>query len=182
MKKFVLIISPSQQIHNKYVDSVLTEEQVMGIVTLFLNDRLSKKYETYLVDTGDMQNNIKMSNQICADVKKKYGKENVVVIHFSVHSNAFRGTSRGALGLYYSDAGRKMLETVLKPLFALTEVKDEGLRQDKTLAELRKTDAIAGLVEVSYHDNKTDKEWILNNVNEIATALSKGFDEYAKTI
>jgi N-acetylmuramoyl-L-alanine amidase len=182
MKKFVLILSPSQQIHNTYVDSKLTEEQIMGVVALLLNDRLSKKYETYLVDTGDMQSNIKMSNQICADVKKKYGKENVVVVHLSIHSNAFRGTSRGALGLYYSESGRKMLETVLKPLFALTEVKDEGLRQDKSLAELKKTDAIAGLVEISYHDNKADKEWILNNINEISVALSKGFDEYVKTI
>jgi N-acetylmuramoyl-L-alanine amidase len=182
MKKLVIVISPSQQVKNLYVDSKLTEEQIMGVVSLFLYDKLSKKYETYLVDTGSMMDNIAESNKICGEVKKKYSKDNVIVLHFSVHSNAFRGTSRGALGLYYSASGKKMMEIVLNPLFKLTEVKDEGFRQDKSLAELRKTDAIAGLVEISYHDNKIDKEWILNNVNEIASALSEGFDNYNKVI
>lgn len=42
-----------------------------------------------------------------------------------------------------------------------------------TMLELRFTDAPAVLVELGYHDNPADAEWIVNNIGEIARNLSK---------
>ena len=41
-----------------------------------------------------------------------------------------------------------------------------------TLVELRRTKAPAVLVEVAYHDNVEDANWIINNIEEIAENLA----------
>ena len=38
---------------------------------------------------------------------------------------------------------------------------------EQSLAELRRTKAPAVLVEVAYHDNVDDANWIKNNINAI---------------
>ena len=42
-----------------------------------------------------------------------------------------------------------------------------------TLRELRRTNAPAVLVEVGYHDNVDDAEWIKENIPQIAEALAR---------
>ena len=47
-----------------------------------------------------------------------------------------------------------------------------------TLRELRRTNAPSALVEVAYHDNLEDANWIKNNVQPIARELSRSLAEY----
>ena len=47
-----------------------------------------------------------------------------------------------------------------------------------TLAELRRTSAPAVLVEVAYHDNVDDANWITSNIEEIAENLALSTADY----
>ena len=47
-----------------------------------------------------------------------------------------------------------------------------------TLAELRRTVAPANLIEVAYHDNWEDANWIINNIDPIARALVLSLTQY----
>ncbi|MBO5149930.1 MAG: N-acetylmuramoyl-L-alanine amidase, partial [Anaerotignum sp.] len=47
-----------------------------------------------------------------------------------------------------------------------------------TLRELRRTNAPSVLVEVAYHDNVEDANWIKNNIQPIARALSRSLADY----
>ena len=44
-----------------------------------------------------------------------------------------------------------------------------------TLAELRRTRATTVLLELAYHDNPQDTQWLVNNIEEIAKNLSLSF-------
>ena len=47
-----------------------------------------------------------------------------------------------------------------------------------TLRELRRTNAPAVLVEVGYHDNIEDAQWIKENIDQIAQELAKSIADY----
>ena len=47
-----------------------------------------------------------------------------------------------------------------------------------TLRELRRTESPSVLVEVAYHDNPADADWIKANIDSIARALSEAVAAY----
>ena len=47
-----------------------------------------------------------------------------------------------------------------------------------TFAELRSTNAPAVLIEIAYHDNMDDAEWIKNNIGPIARELALSVTEF----
>ena len=61
---------------------------------------------------------------------------------------------------YYEKYGAGMIESVC------------GKADAEKIAELRRTKAPAVLVEVAYHDNEEDAEWIINNIDQIAENLA----------
>lgn len=56
-----------------------------------------------------------------------------------------------------------------------------GVKYSKEIRELRETTAPAVDVEVGFHDNEADAEWILNNTNVIAQAIANGINNYFKS-
>ena len=46
------------------------------------------------------------------------------------------------------------------------------------LAELRRTKAPAVLIEVGYHDNRQEAQWIRDNIDTIARTLAQSVAEY----
>ena len=47
-----------------------------------------------------------------------------------------------------------------------------------TLRELRRTYAPSALIEVAYHDNPTDAQWIKDNIDKIARNLVLSLTQY----
>ena len=47
-----------------------------------------------------------------------------------------------------------------------------------SLAEVRKTEAPAVLIETAFHDNPKDADWIRSNIDDIARSVSKSIAEY----
>lgn len=44
--------------------------------------------------------------------------------------------------------------------------------------ELKSTDTPATLIEIAFHDNEDDVDWMLNNMSAIAKAIYKGIINY----
>ena len=95
-------------------------------------------------------------------------------LHFAIHSNAappnLAGAIKGPDVYYYRDsaAGKSAAEITannLKQIYPNPSLVTAV--PTTTLAELRRTKAPAVLVEVAYHDNVDDANWIKNNINAI---------------
>lgn len=100
-------------------------------------------------------------------------------LHLAIHSNAapenLSGLIKGPDVYYYRDSSRgkaaaEIFANNLKLIYP-----DPSLVQTvptTTLVELRRTKAPAVLVEVAYHDNVEDANWIIDNIEEIAENLA----------
>lgn len=99
--------------------------------------------------------------------------------HLAIHSNAaperLSGQLRGPDVYYYRDstAGRRDAEIIannLKRIYPTPSL--VTVVPTTTLAELRRTKAPAVLVEIAYHDNIDDANWIKNNIEAIGRNLA----------
>ena len=56
--------------------------------------------------------------------------------------------------------------------------KGRGVLHTSSLYEIIRTNAPAVLLEVAFHDNPEDAEWIINNESQIAQAIVSGINSY----
>ncbi len=170
-----LFLSPSTQEYNLYYDESGSEEYYMN--------RIADAMEPYLVASGisftrndpngTVGNSVRMSN--AGDYK----------LHLAIHSNASGsanyGRQQGSDVYYYASStrGKQAAE-----LFAsnLRDIYPDPSRvrtvPTTSLYELRSTRAPSILLELAYHDNPTDAEWIKSNIPRIARNLSLSVAEY----
>lgn len=98
-------------------------------------------------------------------------------IHVAVHSNA--GGGKGTEVLYYSEEGYKLAKCIHDELATITPWTDRGVKKRSELYELKNTVAVACIVEVAFHDDPEQAEWIIEHVEDIAQAITKGICKYA---
>ncbi len=104
--------------------------------------------------------------------------------HLAIHSNASGGVPGSATGaeVYYypsSSRGQRAAE-IFANNFKLIYPNPSKVKTvpTTTLGEVRRTNAPAVLIEVAYHDNPQDAEWIRNNVDNIARNLVVSLADY----
>jgi N-acetylmuramoyl-L-alanine amidase len=110
-------------------------------------------------------------------------------IHQALHSNAVNGKAQGCevwafiLGDRVTNSQR-LAECIYKELVPLTPTADRGIKDGVTakLAEVKTVKATSVIVEVAFHDNLQDAEWIKNNLFIIAKGIVKGVCNYAGVI
>lgn len=167
-------LSPSLQEYNLYVNGG-TEEEITNLI--------ADAMEPYLLASGIefTRNRPEMSlgEAIAASNAGNYD------LHFAIHSNAAPESLAGKLQgvdayyFYNSPYGREMADIVTENM---KQVYPDGEKVQSvataTLRELRRTNAPAVLVEVGYHDNIEDAQWIKENIDPIAKALAKSIADY----
>lgn len=167
-------LSPSLQEYNLYVNGG-TEEEITNLI--------ADAMEPYLLASGIefTRNRPEMSlgEAIAASNEGNYD------LHFAIHSNAAPESLAGKLQgvdayyFYNSPYGREMADIVTENM---KQVYPDGKKVQSvataTLRELRRTNAPAVLVEVGYHDNIEDAQWIKENIDQIAQALAKSIADY----
>jgi N-acetylmuramoyl-L-alanine amidase len=164
-----IYLSASQQPNNKYVGGIFTEEESCHAYVNLLKPKLEAKGHTVKVSdpAKTMLDNIAEANAWKAD------------IYISHHTNAFDTKHDGTLGLFYPSEKSRMLTMFLYGEIAkVTKSTDEGMREGKGLAELRKTKMPATLIEIIYHDNLADMKDFMLNMDKVANAETWGIELY----
>lgn len=169
-----IFLSPSTQEWNPYVDGG-TEEQYMNL--------LADAMEPYLKASGiSFVRNDPARNAVgaIADSNAAYYD-----VHLALHSNAapedMAGKLRG-IDIYYSPysmSSEKLAITIANDLKNIYPIPEKvTARPTTTLGEVTRTNAVAVLCELGYHDNPEDAYWIRNNLNAIASNLVSSLCDY----
>ncbi|MBE6763255.1 MAG: peptidoglycan hydrolase [Ruminococcaceae bacterium] len=169
-----IYLSPSLQEWNPYVIGG-TEEQYMNLV--------ADAMEPYLISNGIAftRNRPEQTlSQVIAQSNSEYYD-----LHLALHSNAAgagnEGTVRGTEVYYYtpSSEGERAAGFIVDTMKGIYPLPDRVRAVPTTsLAEVRRTNAPSVLVEIAYHDNTEDAQWIRDNIQEIARALVEALTLY----
>ena len=159
-------LSPSNQRANMGVGDYGSERDQMYLLTMEITPHLDRAGVSFVVPERDVSltERVKHSNSMGA------------CFHLALHSNAGgKGTARGPVALYYSDTGKVLCEKLVEALLALGQETNRSshIKEQKSLYELRKTNAPAALLEVDFHDSLGGVEFITQNRSRIAEAIAR---------
>lgn len=169
-----LFLSPSTQTGNLYVS---------GGSEQFWMNRLADVMEPYLWAAGiNVTRNNPDGTALTAIRQSNLGHYD---FHLALHSNAAPeeapGTIRYSVTYYFpgSANGMRMANIITDNLRELYPLPDLVYTEaNGSIGELRRTRAPAALVELAFHDNEEDAEWITENLEPIAANLSLSVTEY----
>ena len=166
-----IYLSPCTEEFNPYSGGG-NEEQYMNLIADAMEPYLAASGIRFTRNTPDMT----AASSIAASNSGNYD------LHFALHSNASAtGTARG-IEAYYSPAserGRRFAEIVARNLQLIYPLPNSSrIVPTTSLGEVKRTRAPGVLVEIGYHDNPEDAQWIRNNVNTIAENLVLSLTEY----
>lgn len=177
----VVYLSPSTQKGNIGVGEYRTEEERMNQVT-DTTERILKEHGLTV-----HRNNRDMTLREAVAYSNSLGPD----IHLSIHSNAmpdpFSGTARGAeiYCLHFGTEEEKFAAVIYDTLETITPTPGRGVKEGHShfgegvpLYELANTTATSALVEVAFHDQSDDAQWILDNIEAIGEVLAKGVLAY----
>lgn len=171
-------LSPSTQEYNPYVTSAGTEEYFMNLIADAMIPYLQQYGIDYYRNTPEMTagSSLRDSNSRNVD------------LHIAIHSNASgpgnEGQNRGVIVFYYPGSvnGQRMAEITVRNFREIYPLPDLVRAVPTTsLGEVARTAAPAILIEVAYHDNVEDANWIQNNIDTIARAIADSANEYFTT-
>ena len=165
-----IYISPSSQENNKGIGNYGTEEGEMNMITdalmpLLANDgRFEVKRNTPDMDVDQMA---KDSNNFKAD------------IHIPIHSNAGGGAGTEVYAYGPNTNSERLAQTLYKQVAPLSPGVDRGVKYNQSLVEVGDSvSATSALIELGFHDNALDAEWIMLSTGAIAKALYLGICDY----
>ena len=169
----IIYLSPSTQEFNPY-NGGGNEEQYMNLVADAMEPYLAASGIRYTRNTPDMT----AASSIAASNSGYYD------LHLALHSNATGtgdGSRRGSEVYYYptSEKGKRFADIAAKNLKIIYPLPDNVRTiPTTTLGEVRRVKAPGVLIELAYHDNKEDADWIRNNIEAIAANLVYSLTEY----
>lgn len=170
----IIYLSPSTQESNYYVNGG-TEEEIMNLLADRMVPYLDASGIRYTRNTPSMT----AATSIAASNAGNYD------LHLALHSNAAPegryGQARGSLVFHYpgSVRGQQAAELVADGLKAIYP--DPNLVQARSttaIGEVRRVRAPSVFLELAYHDNEEDANWIKNNLDAIARNIVLSLTEY----
>ena len=170
-----IYLSPSTQEYNPYVTGNGSEEYFMNLVADAMEPYLLANGIQFSRNTPDMTaaSSIRQANRGDYD------------FYLALHSNASgpgsEGQNRGIIAFYYptSRNGRRGAEIIARNLQEIYPLPERVVTRSTTsLGEVRQPRAPAVLVEIGYHDNVADANWLTGNLDAVARTLSLGVTEY----
>ena len=170
----IIYLSPSTQDWNPYVNGG-TEEEWMNLLADKMVPMLDASGIRYNRNTPDMT----AASSIAASNAGNYD------LHLALHSNAAAGAqagkARGSIVFYYpgSTDGQRAAELIVDGLKTIypdpNKVRTEATT---TLGEVARVNAPAVLIELAFHDNVEDANWIKANLDNAARVIVLALTEY----
>ena len=172
-----IYLSPSLQEFNEYLNGG-SEEYYMNLI--------ADAMEPYL-----LANNIDFTRnrpeQTLTEVIND-SNSGTYDLHLALHSNAAPENLKGELAgpdIYYfedSEDGRRFAEILARKLEEIyPDPELVNIIPTRSLRELRRTSAPSALVEIAYHDNPDDEQWIKNNIDLIAKTITEALTDFFET-
>lgn len=90
--------------------------------------------------------------------------------HLSIHSDGGYNGS-GVSAFYYGEKGKAFVKPIYEAMCAITPWADMALRLRTDLGELKQTIASAALIELSFHDQPAQYQWMKNNADLITETI-----------
>ncbi|MBO7399840.1 MAG: N-acetylmuramoyl-L-alanine amidase, partial [Clostridia bacterium] len=150
-------LSPSTQEYNEYYDKSGSEEYYMNLIA----DAMVPLLEQRGITVNRNSPNMTASQSAAQSASGENG------LHLAIHSNAAgvgnAGNVRGVDVYHYAPSreGKRAAEIIARDMRNIYP--DPALVRvlgNTAFVELRRTKAPAVLIEVGYHDNPADAEWI----------------------
>ena len=169
----IIYLSPSTQEFNPY-NGGGNEEQYMNLIADAMEPYLAASGIRYVRNTPDMT----AATSIAASNRGNYD------LHLALHSNATGsgdGSVRGSEVYYYptSEKGKRFADIAAENLQLIYPLPAQVRTVPTTsLGEVRRVKAPGVLIELAYHDNAEDAQWIRNNIEAIAANLVLSLTEY----
>ncbi len=169
----IIYLSPSTQEFNPY-NGGGNEEYYMNLIADAMEPYLAASGIRFVRNTPDMT----AASSIAASNAGNYD------LHFALHSNATGsgdGSRRGSEVYYYptSVKGKRFADIVANNLQLIYPLPNSVRTVPTTsLGEVRRVKAPSVLVEIAYHDNAEDAQWIRDNISIIAANLVLSLTEY----
>ena len=170
----IIYLSPSTQENNLYVTGG-SEEYWMNL--------LADELEPWLISSG-----IRLTRntpQMTAGSSIRASNAGNYDFHLALHSNAAPegryGEFQGIIAFYSPNSvkGKRAAVLIVENLDTIYPYPAGARAQSTTsLGEVTRTRAPAVLVEIAYHDNETDANWITSNLEQIAEKLALSMTEY----
>lgn len=167
-------LSPSTQEKNLYV--------IGGTEEYYMN-RVADAMEPFLEASGIVFG--RNTPQMTAAGSIRQGNAGNYDLYLAIHSNASPDSMYGQLMgtdvFYYPTSvnGKRFAQLIAKnmaEIYPRPELVD--IRATTALGEVRQTRMPASLVEIAYHDNREDADWIVDNIELIGETLAKSVAEY----
>ena len=164
-----IYISPSSQPGNLYAVGNTNEQVQCRRIAAALKEKLDRcGFETMAGLDGTMYTRVAESN--------RWGAE----LHLPVHTNAFDGKVAGLRIMVARTGGEaeKIAQAIMDTLAPITPGTSDGISVQTGLYEITNSSALCVYLEVGFHDEPQEAQWIIDHTDEIAEAIARGLCKY----
>ena len=158
----IIYLSPSTQEYNEYVNGLGNEEEWMNRLADAMEPMLFASGIQYTRNTPDMTaaSSIRATN---ASGEDQAGQNRGIIAFY------FPGSARGMRAAQFLADGLKAIYPL--PNLVRTE-------PTTTIGEVRRVRAPAVLLELGFHDNPDDAQWIVTHIDAMAESIVLSLTEY----
>ena len=164
-----IYISPSDQVSNTYAVGNTNEAVQCRAIAQYLDAALKRcgfesKTNTTAGGKSGMSIRVKESNEWGAD------------LHLPIHTNAFDKKVKGTRLMAHDlkGTGYKVCKAIMETLAPITPGTSDNITARPGLYEVANSKAPCAYIEVAFHDNPEEAQWIIDHKEDIAEALCKG--------
>lgn len=168
-----IYISPSSQTANMYAVGNTNEAAQCRKIALLLVDALIRcgfEAKTNVTEGKSMYDRVRESNDWNADA------------HIPIHTNAVNGKVAGFRGFYYQAGGEgyKLVDAIMDAVAPITPGTSDGISSYQSLYEVKASNAPCAYLELGFHDNREEAQYIIDHTAELAEAICKGICNHYK--
>lgn len=166
-----IYLSPSSQDTNPYIVGGTNEAVQCRKIAKALGEDLKRcGFDVKVGLTGTMYDRVKESNDWKADA------------HIPIHTNACNGDVAGFRGFYYNKTseGYPLVAAIMDAVAPITPGTSDGVSAYPGLYEMKNSMAPCAYLELGFHDNKEEAQYIIDHTEDLTEAICKGICNHYK--
>lgn len=160
-----IYLSPSSQPANSYAVGKTNEQEQCRKIAAVARDALIRcGFDVKAGMDGTMYTRVAESNNWGADA------------HIPIHTNAHNGKTAGFRGFYYkaNGEGHKLVKAIMDAVAPLTPGSSDGVSAYPGLYEVEHSAGYCAYLELGFHDNAAEAQYIIDHTQELGEAICKG--------